>query len=62
MLAIRKLHKFLRDSDGTAVVEYAVMLALLLMAIYAAIEFTGIGSGRLYDDSNQSLQEAGLGS
>ncbi|MBI5757363.1 MAG: Flp family type IVb pilin [Planctomycetales bacterium] len=62
MLAIQKLRKFLLGTDGTTAVEYALILSLLLLAIYSAIQFTGVGNGRLYDNSSDSMQDAGLGS
>jgi Flp pilus assembly pilin Flp len=62
LLVIQKLRNFLLDTAGTTAVEYALILSLLLLAIYSAIEFTGVGNGRLYDNSSESMQDAGLGS
>ena len=42
MFAVRDIHRFSRDEKGTTAVEYAVMLALVLLALIVAI--TAVGS------------------
>lgn len=37
----RKLECFLRDEQGPTAVEYAVMLALIIMVCFAAISLVG---------------------
>ena len=58
---MRPLIEILRNEDGVAAAEYAVMLALILMGIIAAIGNMGTETGgllgRIYDD----LHAAGFG-
>jgi Flp pilus assembly pilin Flp len=51
----------LRDDDGATAVEYAMMLALILAVIVSAIGWTGLGSETLFDNSNEKMQDSGLG-
>ena len=37
----RSLAEFLKEEDGPTAVEYAVMLALIIVVCYAAITFVG---------------------
>ena len=45
---------FLREEDGPTAVEYAVMLALILVAVFAAVAFIGTTTSGMYN--NLSLQ------
>ncbi len=40
--------RFLFDNDGTTAVEYAVMLALILLSAISAISVFGQGTGGLW--------------
>ncbi len=40
--------QFLRNDDGTAAVEYAVMLALILVGIISAIQAVGFQTGGMW--------------
>jgi pilus assembly protein Flp/PilA len=49
------LKRFLTDESGSTAVEYAVMLALLLMACIAAISVFGQGSGGMWSGIDTEL-------
>ena len=56
-----KVARFLRDESGPTAVEYAVMLALIIVVCIAAV--TTLGSNASNNFSNVSLNTAaGLGS
>ena len=61
---MRKLTKFavdfLKREDGPTAVEYAVMLALIIVVCIAAIAFVGSGANSTF--SNVSLNAAASGS
>ena len=52
----------LRDDDGATAVEYAVMLALILMAVFASVAAVGNNTNTLWTNSAASLKAAGVGS
>jgi pilus assembly protein Flp/PilA len=52
--------KFLRDEDGPTAVEYAVMLALIIVVCVSAI--TTLGSNASNTFSNVALNTAAAGS
>jgi Flp pilus assembly pilin Flp len=52
----------LRDESASTAVEYAVMLALILMVIIGSIVSVGAGTGGLWGSSNSAMQSAGFGS
>ena len=47
---MHQIRKFLRHQEATTAVEYAIMLALILMACIVAISSFGQGSGNLWID------------
>jgi pilus assembly protein Flp/PilA len=51
---VRKAVDFLKKEDGPTAVEYAVMLALILVAIFAAVTNIGGTTSDMYN--NLSLQ------
>jgi len=51
---VRTAVAFLKKEDGPTAVEYAVMLALILVAIIAAVANIGTETSSMYD--NISLQ------
>lgn len=55
------IRRFLGDEKGATAIEYGVLLAFVLLVLVAAIEMTGLGSSRLFVDSNNKMQSAGLG-
>ncbi len=56
---VAKAVRFLHEEDGPTAVEYAVMLALIIMVCYGAIGFVGSGTKNTF--ANPTLQAA-LGS
>ena len=59
----RKLVAFLKKEDGPTAVEYAVMLALILIVIFAAVVNIGLTTSGMYNDlSLQGVRPGGSGS
>jgi pilus assembly protein Flp/PilA len=58
--AMRELIKFLKREDGPTAVEYAVMLALIIVVCIAAI--TTLGSNARNTFNNVALNTAASGS
>jgi len=56
------LLSLIRDEDATTAVEYAVMLALILVAIIASVASVGNGTGGMFSSNNSALSAAGFGS
>jgi pilus assembly protein Flp/PilA len=54
-----KVARFLRDEDGPTAVEYAVMLALIIVVCIAAI--TNLGTNASNTFSNVALNAAAAG-
>ena len=52
--------RFFRDQDAATAVEYAVMLALVLMAVISAIGAFGVASGGLWGGIDGKLTDAGF--
>jgi pilus assembly protein Flp/PilA len=50
------------EEQGATAVEYAVMLALILVAIIGAIGSVGAGTGGLWGTIDGDLQSHGFGS
>jgi Flp pilus assembly pilin Flp len=53
---MRPLLNFLRGEEAVTAVEYAVMLALILIAIISSIAQVGGGTGDLYRSNLDALQ------
>lgn len=53
--------KFFFEEDGATAVEYAVMLAMILLSAIATISVFGSESGGLWGGIDTDLQGAGLG-
>lgn len=58
---MRKLLKFLRDEDAATAVEYAVMLALILLVAISSISMFGQQSGGMWGGIDGDLTAAGFG-
>jgi pilus assembly protein Flp/PilA len=52
--------RFVRQEDGPTAVEYAVMLALIIVVVFTAVQTVGRQTNSVY--SNQTLQNAVGGS
>jgi pilus assembly protein Flp/PilA len=57
---LEKAARFVRDEDGPTAVEYAVMLALIVVVCIAAISTLGSGASKTF--SNVALNTAASGS
>ena len=58
----RFIRKFWNRDDGATAVEYAVMLALILMVVIGAIVTLGTSTKSSWDNSNNQLTTQGFGS
>jgi pilus assembly protein Flp/PilA len=47
---VRRAVAFVKKEDGPTAVEYAVMLALILVAIFAAVANIGTTTNGMYDN------------
>ena len=56
------LRRFLADESGPTAVEYAVMLALILMSVIVGVSTVGSQAVMLFGNSNTKMSSAGLGS
>jgi pilus assembly protein Flp/PilA len=52
--------RFLQDESATTAVEYAVMLALILLACIGAITTFGTGQGSKWSDIDRKLDAVGF--
>lgn len=59
---MRCIWQFLRDDDATTSVEYAVMLAMILLAMLGTIMVLGGQTGTLWGNSKTKMDAAGFGS
>ncbi|MEX1224094.1 MAG: Flp family type IVb pilin [Pirellulales bacterium] len=57
-LQLKSLNRFLRSEDGPTAVEYAVMLALVVMACIAAVILLGTNTSASFSDSQEKITEA----
>lgn len=56
------IRRFLRCTEAATAVEYAVVLALILMAMLGTILVLGGQTGTLWGNSKTKLDAAGFGS
>ena len=57
-LLAKKVHRFLVSEDGPTAVEYAVMLALIVIVCLTAISAIGTQASTTFDAVQQSLSGA----
>src|SRR5215510_2414553 len=55
MLITRKLRRFLASDDGPTAVEYAVMLALIIVVCLVAITSLGTNAKATFDNVSNSI-------
>src|SRR5262245_37606881 len=53
-----KVHRFLASEDGPTAVEYAVMLALILVAVITIVQTLGITISSTFNKVNTTLSTA----
>jgi pilus assembly protein Flp/PilA len=54
------IRRFLNDSQAATAVEYAVMLAMILMAVIGAVAAVGQSTSGSFNSTNSKLQNAGF--
>lgn len=59
---MQRLFQFLRRTEAATAVEYAVMLAMILLAMLGTILILGGQTGTLWGNSKDKLDAAGFGS
>ena len=59
---VTSLRRFLRDEDGPTAVEYAVMLALIVVVCLAAITTLGSNANNVFNNVALNTAAAGGGS
>lgn len=57
---IQTIRSFLKNEDGPTAVEYAVMLAMILMMVIGTVRQIGSTSGGIWTDNNQKMEDAGM--
>ena len=57
---MKLLFRFLREEEAATAVEYAVMLALILISIMGAITSVGGESGGMWGGIKNNMHAAGL--
>ncbi len=57
---MKAIRNFLRDEDATTAVEYAVMLAMIIVSCIAAISSVGGSSGGMWGGIKTKLTAAGF--
>ncbi len=55
MYLLKKLHRFLASEDGPTAVEYAVMLALIIVVCLIAIQSLGSNTSTTFTNISNSL-------
>ena len=55
----QKVHRFLVSEDGPTAVEYAVMLALIIIVALTAIQAVGTGARDTFNTVSQQLPAGG---
>lgn len=61
-LLAKRVHRFLVSEDGPTAVEYAVMLALIIIVCLTAISSIGTNANTTFTDVANSIAGAGGGS
>jgi len=56
---LRRIHKFLKSEDGPTAVEYAVMLALIIVVCLTAIQAIGTNANTTFNSVATQLPSGG---
>lgn len=59
-LIMNSVVRFLRSEDGPTAVEYAIMLALIVLAISASVGRMATATGDMFDRSGNALSQVGF--
>lgn len=57
-----KVSRFLKSEDGPTAVEYAVMLALIVIVCLTAIQAVGTNASSAFNDIANDIEDARTGS
>jgi pilus assembly protein Flp/PilA len=57
---ITKVQKFMKSEDGPTAVEYAIMLALIVIVCLTAIQAVGTAANSAFEDVTTQLNGAGI--
>jgi pilus assembly protein Flp/PilA len=57
-----RLFRFAYDEDGPTAVEYAVMLALILVACITVVSNVGTSASKTFSSVNSSMSTSSMGS
>jgi len=57
---MRRITRFICADEAATAVEYAVMLAMILMAVIAAIGSVGVQTGGMWGGIDRNLKSAGF--
>ena len=57
---ITKVQKFMKSEDGPTAVEYAIMLALIVIVCLTAIQAVGTAANSAFEDVTTQLGAAGI--
>jgi len=57
----QQLCRMLRDDQAATAVEYAVMLAMILLAVFGAVGMVGAQSGGMWGGIESDLDNVGFG-
>ena len=55
-----RIFRFLKNEDGPTAVEYAVMLAMIMLAIMTSVKLLQSRTGAVYDQCGTELNNAGF--
>ena len=55
---LNRTMRFLQSEDGPTAVEYAVMLSLILAAVFATVQAVGIQIGDTFEFARDEISEA----
>lgn len=53
----QKLQRFIKDESGPTAVEYAVMIALIIIVCIASVTFVGGETNALFQTSGNEIQQ-----
>lgn len=58
---MRLITRILREEEAATAVEYAVMLAMILLVVFGAIGMVGAQSGGMWGGIQSDLENVGFG-
>lgn len=61
MYGLNWCRQFLRDESGPTSVEYAVMLAMIIVVAIAGIMSVGVEANNLFGRANSQMKDHGMG-